>query len=227
MTDAATSNKKSKPKPRSVVELEAELAEAERSLSEAQRANSAAKTRLPALIAQADSEAIDECRHAIGDTAKAVRVLTEELEFYREAVKLAQVREHGAFNVRRLMTLQKLEAAMVRDHEALEEIITQLGAALKTARESAQELEIELNQCNVNYDAFLSVSTRLIGRSEMWAYLETDGAFGRARTLDSPVQLRESGRASLSLAAKEFRTLTLRTARMTLGFPADEGTSNG
>jgi hypothetical protein len=204
-----------KPSP-SVSELEAALTQAERRLLAAQRANSTARTTRPALLAQGNDIATADNRREISATEQRIRENTEEVEFARQAIETTKARDHAAFESQRLRNLEKLGAAMVSASTALEEITAQWAAARGAAHEAAVEFETELSRCNIPYDAFLSAATRLDGRVEMLLWAVTEGAFGRSRSLDSPSQLRESGRASLKLAAKEFRSVVLRTARLQL-----------
>lgn len=208
-----TSNKQSA----SVAELEAASTAAGQRLLTATRANSTARTTRPALLAQGNDLAIAENRREISATEKQVHDLTEEIEFASRAIETARQRDHAAFETQRLRTLEKLAAAMVSSNTALEDLTAKWATTRAAAHEAAREFEVELSRCNIPFDAFLSVATRLDGRVEMLLWAETDGAFGRARTLNTPHELRTSGQASLKLAAREFRVVTLRTARLKLG----------
>jgi hypothetical protein len=51
----------------------------------------------------------------------------------------------------------------------------------------------------------------------MGLFLATDGVFGHNRTLETPSQLKQSGRGSLKAAAHEYVTVKLRAVRDRLG----------
>jgi hypothetical protein len=205
-----------KPAP-SVVELEVSLTAAQQRLLAAHRANSTARTTRPALLAQGNDIAIAENRREISATAKQVRELTEEVEFASQAIESAKQRDHALFNQMRLRTIEKLMAVAVADHCELERTIDEFGKVLIAASASAAEAEAELQRSGIPYDRYLSIATRIKTRAEMCVWLATDGAMGRQPTLDTASQLRASGRASLKLAATEFRGLVMRTARLKFG----------
>ena len=52
---------------------------------------------------------------------------------------------------------------------------------------------------------------------DLQAWLDSSGSVGRAPGLDTALQLRESGRASMRIQANEFRGVVLRVARLALG----------
>lgn len=207
---------KTKP-PLVLADLEAELAELEQALAAAQRGNGAARQDLAAAIASADAEAIQQARQQIRDTAADIAELGTEMPAIRAAVEEAKTRLREQSQMQRGQVLGRLAKEMVESSGALEEEIVRFAAARKAAVDAATEYEMELARCSVTFDAYLSIATRLDARVELAMWLETDGKFGRARSLDTPTQLRESRRASLSLAANDFRTLTLSRARTQLG----------
>jgi len=128
-------------------------------------------------------------------------------------------------SIDRYRSLKELGDKMVCASQALESLTTQWAAARAQATSSASEFESALMQSGVRFDAFLSVATRLDGRAEMALWAETEGQFGRSRTLDTPQQLKANGLASLHKAATDFRALALREYRdqqKKLGFPIEE-----
>jgi hypothetical protein len=213
---------KPKPPQRTVEQLQTALENASHQLMLAQRAHSTAKTTLPLLLASGDEDAIAQCKEQISSSAAQVTQHTANVEAYRAAVGSAKARDIATFSAQRHAKLQSLMAAAVRDHDALEEAIERFGASVARARASAQAVEIELQRSNVTYDRFLSLSTRILGRVDMSLWLESEGVIGRGPALDTPMQLRESGRASLKLAVREFRGVTFRSAGIAIEDPDDQ-----
>lgn len=213
---------KPKPPQRTVEQLQSALENASHQLMLAQRAHSTAKTTLAVLLASGDEGAIAQCRQEIGSSAAEVAQHSANVEAYRAAVGSAKARDIATFSAQRHAKLQRLMVAAVRDHDALEEAIERFGAVMTRARASAEAVEIELQRSNVTYDRFLSLSIGLLGRVELSMWLETDRMIGRGPTLDTPMQLRDSGRASLKLAVREFRGVTFRSAGIAIEDPDDQ-----
>jgi hypothetical protein len=211
-------------KPPTAAEAREALTAHEAELLQARRANATARGAISRHKAAGDEEAELQCRRTIAATAKQIEALKEAIEIDQQTVAAVCARDHSAFNAKRYRTLSSLATAMVNSSATLEQVITQFAAARSQAQEAAAEFEAELSRCSITFDAFLSHATRLDGRVEMLLWLETGGSFGRTRTLETPEQLKQNGRASLHLAATEFRGVALRSARVTLGFSTDEVT---
>jgi chromosome segregation ATPase len=214
MSEAA---RKPKPQPLTVAELEKALEHASHLLLLAQRTNSAARSALPGLLASGDTDAIAECRREISESARQVQEFGESADSYREAIESAQRRDHLSFNARQLQQLERLLKKAVDDHIALERAIVEFAKSIATARASAEAAENELTRAGVTYDRFLSLAVRMMGRVDMSIWLETEGVMGRCPTLDTQSQSRASGKASLEMAANEFRGYVLKNARQVLG----------
>ncbi|HLN48595.1 MAG TPA: hypothetical protein VK251_03715 [Steroidobacteraceae bacterium] len=209
-------------KPPTIALAREALAAHERELLEARRANSAARAAISGYRANAEEAAEQQCKRTIATSAKQIEELTSVIAIDQASLEVVLAREVSVGNAKRYRNLETLAAAMVSASGALEDLTIQWAAARSMAREVAAEFESELNRCNVSYDAFLSAATRLDSRAEMLLWVETGGTFGRARTLETPEQIKQNGRASLHLAATEFRGVALRSARMTLGYSANE-----
>lgn len=203
--------------PMTLAELEVQQGEIEHQVLLAERAGAQARQDLATARKMLDAEAIALARQQIRKAAADAADLQDALADARAAVEAAKARNHAMFERNRLETLLKLADDMVAKSEALEAATVSWAATRNAAITAATEYETELARCAITFDAFLSVATRLDSRVELALYLETDGKFGRARTLDTPEQIRQSRRASLALAATEFRTLTLRGTRAQLG----------
>ena len=119
----------SAPAVATVDELEAGLAEAQERLVMVQRENSAARTELPSLIANADAEGIRQARQRIKSSASMLTGLAESIEAQREAIAQARRRDLGSFNRNRLQVLERLAADMVSTSEALEDLTTSMGSS--------------------------------------------------------------------------------------------------
>jgi hypothetical protein len=205
--------------PATIDELLTQQAELEQRLIHAERGNATARTELASAIAESDAEAISAARQQIRRTAADIAELGTDLSAARAKVEEAQARARIQAQGNRLEVLVRLAGEMVKTCEALEKATVCWAITRKAAITAATAFETELAHCNIGFDPFLSVAMRMDARVELLFWLETDGTYGRCRSLDTPMQLRESRRASLGLAAKDFRTFTLRQARGQLGIP--------
>jgi hypothetical protein len=214
--------KKPKPPQRSVEQLQTALENASHLLMLAQRAHSTAKSALSAHLISGDEDAIAQCGQEIISTSRQVAQHSNNVESYGQAVEAAKARDRSEWNAQRHGKLQQLMAAAVRDHGGLEEAIVKFGAAMAKARASAQAVEIELQRANVTYDRFLSLATQMLGRVDMSLWLESEGVIGRGPSLDTPMELRQSGRASLKLAVREFRGFIFKSLGIALDDTDDQ-----
>ena len=76
--------------PRTIESLRDEIATLERSASDMRRAESAARTSLPALIAQGDAAGIASARETIKLAEAKLKRAVSDLEHTREALRVAQ-----------------------------------------------------------------------------------------------------------------------------------------
>ncbi|MGO9935141.1 MAG: hypothetical protein ACLPV8_25465 [Steroidobacteraceae bacterium] len=212
---------KTKP-PATLAEREAALADIGHRIMRTERDKAQALQNMNGARKMADAEAINLARQQIRKSAADLADLADALADARAAVDEAKADAHTQFNRNRLAVLLRLATEMVETSTALEKSTAHWAGARKAAIAAAAAFETELSRCAVGFDGFLSVATRLDARVELLLWLETDGQYGRARTHETPTQLRENRRASLALAAEDFRTLTLRAARGQLGIPSSE-----
>jgi hypothetical protein len=204
-----------------VADLEQEQADIEHAIMLAERASGQARQNLKDATAQADTEAISDARSAMRTAEAKASSLRSDLAVVVEQLDQARELYRQRSQQDRFAALQRLRTALILTSESLE------GATVKWAAErdkhltAAREFENEIRRCGVTVDASLSVSLLLDGRLSMLVYLETDGAHGRSRSLETPTQIRQSRRASLVHAATDFSEFSLRLARAQLGLSAE------
>jgi hypothetical protein len=208
---------KPKPSPPPVAGVREALEAHEAELIEARRANAFARSSVAFHKASGDAGLLEESRRTIASTGKKIAELEAAIEEDQATLVELQARARNQFNGDRYKVLSDLAIAAVKASTSLDEAIATFAATREKARETAAAFEAELSRCNITYDPFLSHATRLDSKTELALWAASDGLYGRARTMETPQQIRDSGRASIRAAATEFREVCLRSARATLG----------
>lgn len=201
---------------RTAASLQAEVRTLETNLAQAQRAQSAAKSRLPTLIASGDADEITECRKSIQRYDKQITELVASVEETREALQITQERGRAAARSQAYGALKSQLTATRKAMDELADKVVGFAAALKKARSAVEEDEGEMRRAGVMPDPYI-LRLKLVALVEILLHLESDGIVGQTRGLDSPHQLRQNGRADLKKAVREYETLTLQRARHVLG----------
>jgi chromosome segregation ATPase len=196
-------------------QLRAQLTELKRQRSEATRLNNAAKVELQNRVAEGNPERIEWGREDIANSAKRIADLTQDIDATEGAVRKAEADERAAINVRNYVALQKTVADARKKIEDLGDAGKNLAKALKAALAALQSVDGEMLAAGVTPDPYI-LQAKLKGILDLALHLESDGLLGAARTLESPDQLRRSGRACLMRAAQEFHTLTMQRIRGSL-----------
>jgi hypothetical protein len=210
-----------KPTPRTVGQLTAELADHERLLLEAQRANSAARNALGGLIAGGDAAAIADCRRDIKLSAAKVKELTDALEFSREAIRIAKGRDQAATDAHAYRLIKERVADARKDIDALADAIVAFAIAFKKSGAALGSVDGLMRNSGVTPEVYV-LTAKLLGMTQMALHLESGGILGEGRTLESPEEIRRSGRADLKRAAAEFQAVYLRHARQQLHIMREE-----
>jgi len=211
---------KQKSAPRTAEQLAAELADLERQLHEVRRMENAARSELPRHIVAGDTQAVAQGREDIALCEKRIKELTAAIESAREAARLASERDRGKLNTAAYRTVRRLVADQVAAIEQLEGAVQAFAGAYFAAEEGLEAVASAMRQAGVEPDRYL-LSAKLHGITDRALHLETRGFFGRARTLDSPDELRRSGAASLVHAGREWQAVTLRQVRHALQIPEE------
>lgn len=209
---------KPRPPPPKLSELEHEIEQLSHRLMLAQRANSAALSARVLLRAQRDEIAIAANRREIADTAEQIRDLTDELECAREDLaKAKEIERHDAKRV----CFERIKgelALLVKEAGACED--SGSPKDLVKVRERRRRVYDELSLAGVahdrRYDGHIFNDAVIVTTHELQQWLDSGGVVGRGPGLDTPLQLRQSGRASLRAQANAFRAYTLRIARLVL-----------
>ncbi|MGB9332624.1 MAG: hypothetical protein WCB10_17805 [Steroidobacteraceae bacterium] len=206
--------------PRTIESLRDEIATLERSASDMRRAESAARTSLPALIAQGDAAGIADARETIKLAEAKLKRAVSDLEHTREALRVAQARDRAQESARAYRNCEKLVSDTRRDVEAMGDALIAFALALKAAMAGLNSADSAMMHAGVTPDHW-SLRAKLIGIVQIALHLESGGLVGQVRTLDSADELRENGRADLKLAAREYHTLTLQRLRSKLHITAE------
>jgi hypothetical protein len=206
---------KQKPAPRTASQLSQQVADDERRLLEARRLNSTARNALPTHLASGDEEAIAQCRREIAGSGVRIKELIEAIDSGKEAIQVARERERAAANAQTLRELERSTADARKQVEVLGDTIKAFAIAYKATHAALESLESQMRQAGVTPDPYV-LRAKLEGLVDLALHLESGGLLGEQRTLDSPDQLRASGRASLRHAAQEFHTLTMQRLRSAL-----------
>jgi hypothetical protein len=199
-------------------ELEGEIEQLSHRLVQAQRANSAALNARVALRGKGDEIAIAANRREIADTAEQIRDLTDEIECARQ--DLAKIKEIDRSEAKRA-TFERIRAelgALLKDASACED--SGSPKDLAKVRDRRRRVYDELSLAGIahdrRYDAHIFNDAVIVTTHELQQWLDSGGVVGRGPGLDTPEQLRQSGRASLRAQANAFRAYTLRIARLVL-----------
>jgi hypothetical protein len=198
------------------------LAVRSRLLLDARRENATARGQLHLLKASGDEAGARRAAATIRSSGEQIEDLVAQVATDEKMIETLIARAAQEGNARRFHALEAPADHMVRSSLALEDHIIQFVGALAEAKATAAAFETALVNCGIPFDAFLSVATRLDPRVELSLWAESGGTFGRARTLESPEQIKTSGLASVHKAASDFRTVTLRDARSKLGYTGEE-----
>lgn len=203
------------PGPRAVESLTAELQDYERRLLSLKREHQSEKSRLPLLISQGDTEALAKCRKLIIAAAAKMAEYSETVDGLRGAITLAEQRDVAASHAAALRAIEKRLNAVTRTATALDEATKLYGKALLDHRLAVQESDAELRLCGMTADRY-ALELKVVGIAALALFIETGHVFGEARTLDSDYQVRQAGKDSQKLAAKEYCAVTLRRAQQSL-----------
>jgi hypothetical protein len=201
---------------RSAGELAVDLRKAEEELLNAHHVNSVARSRLPRLIHAGDQAKIAECKASIASTARTIVELTEKAEFLREAVKAAEQSAVQDCNLRSFEAIRKAVSEPVKTAAKIDNLITSLAQAIDELIAGKADADSALSHAGISPLRDLLTAAIVKNTVDMKLYVETGGEFGKAVTIDSLHQLRESGRANLNKAASDYQQLTLRHARIML-----------
>src|SRR5258708_1617626 len=200
------------PAPPTAAQLTAELAALERQLHEARRGENAARSSLPGNIVAGDKEAVAQGREDIAFCENRIKELTAAIETTKEAARLASERERGTLNGAAYQTIKRLITDEVASLQQLEGSIEAFAGAYFTAEKGLEAVDLGMRQAGVVPDVY-ALRAKLQGITDRCLHVETRSAFGRARALDSPDELRRSGAASLTHAGRAWQIVTIRQVR--------------
>lgn len=210
-----------KPRPPGnspIAVLESEITQLSNLLMLAQRANSAALSERARLRSQGDEMSIAANRREIADAAEQIREFTDALEYARAA--LAKAKEIERCDAKRVNfeRIRNELGLLVKEAVACED--SGSPKDLAKVRERRRRVYHELSLAGIandrRYDAHIFNDSVIVTTHELQQWLDSDGVVGRGPGLDTPMQLRQSGRASLRAQANAFRAYTLRIARLVL-----------
>jgi hypothetical protein len=202
--------------PRTVADLEAELERIDHVLLQYQRGRNAARTRVPDLMANGDTQGIEDCRKEIATLDAQILDFTARRGDTQDAIRIALDRERATFSAQNYRDIRKQVAAFKTDVFRLADSIEAFGKALIQARAQQDTMEAAMRTAGADPDPYV-IRTKLMGLLELNLYVATDGAVGKPRSLYSPDELRQSGNASLKRAANEAHEFFLRQVRNKLG----------
>jgi hypothetical protein len=200
-----------------VSDLEFLQAQIERDLVAAQRKRSAALNARAAVICEGIPAQVAASRLAVSEAGAEIHSLEEELKSTTEAVALAKKSERGSLNNTRYAAIRRAVGRLVQSASACED--SGSAKALVKVREDRQSVADELSRSGVPTDTVqhLFTDAQILRIYDLQVWLDSDQTAGRGPGLDTPLQLRESGRASLRIQSNEFRSVVLRSARLSLG----------
>ena len=206
-----------KPKnaPRSSASLEAELETLQRSLGLAQHNQNQLRSSGPALKAEGDEDRANSASKELALLDIKIAQIRVSIEQTEHAKRHAKERERAERNALAYAGLQKGVGDARKKVEDLGTAAKNLAIALKDARAALQTVDGQMRVAGVTPDPYV-LQAKLMGILKMALHLESGGLLGEALTLDSPEQLRRSGRACLVRAAQEFHALTMQRIRSTL-----------
>lgn len=206
--------------PPTLAELQAEVADLEHQLHQTRRGESAARNDLPRAIVAGDAEVIARGREDIAFCQKRIEELSAQLETARQAAQLAEQRDRGKANGQAYSAIRKLVANELAALEGLEGAITAFAEAYAASKAGLNAVDVRMRQAGVEPDPMV-LRAKLQGIADRLLCLATDREFGSLRGLATPDDLRRSGAASLTMAAREWQVVTLRQARHALHIPEE------
>jgi len=207
---------RNKCEPRSVADLEVELARCDSVLLQAQRAKNAARTSIPALMVAGDNAAIDACRDEIATLDSHIATFTERREQTHDAIQAAKRRDQAKYAAEEYQHLRKQLADFKTANFRLDASINVFAEAFMQVRAQLAALEAAMVNAGCTPDPY-AFRVKFAAMLQMGLWLATDGVLGENRTMDTPKQLRESRRADLKAAAVEAYELYMRQVRAKLG----------
>jgi hypothetical protein len=205
------------PQPK-LADLQTEIEQLSHRLMLAQRANSTALIARVAIRSQGDAFAIAGNRREIADTAEQIRDLTDELAAARGGLDHAAAAARSEENRERFERIKDELGLLVKEAAACED--SGSPKDLVKVRERRRRVYDALSLAGIaydrRYDAHIFNDSLIVKTHELQQWLDSDGVIGHGPGLDTPLQLRQSGRASLRAQANAFRAYTLRIARLVL-----------
>lgn len=207
---------------RTVAELSADAIDIERQLMDATQVNALARSRLQKLLILGDAAKAKTCRAEIASSAARITELTAEAEELREAIKDADASEVENARLKSFEAIATACKAVRQATVEYDEVIVALSKAAQTLSGAKANADAVMQRAGVAPLRDHLTEAHVKNLVDMKTFVETDGQHGKAVTMDSLHQLRQSGRASLAKAGSDYLALSLRHAAIMLGVDQTE-----
>lgn len=203
-------------KPRTVKQLRIQIEGLESAAVEAETAYNAAKSAQARLVVRGSEQEIAAGSRKVQEAKRLLSAAVDDLATAREALEIAKAGEQQDSAQESERQLQALLSELTKEAAAIEKAVETLGQRLPKLIAANDAVELALVSLGVTPDpwAFRAKYTRVI---ELGLWLSSEGKFGVMPAVDSKHQLKQSGQASITRLAAEYKTVLLRRVRSALG----------
>jgi hypothetical protein len=206
------SNMGSRKRAPTADEAAAQLRRHETELVNLQRIARRTRSELIAAKASGDTAAEAQSLQESSAVAKKIDEVTVAIDVTKGTIEVLVARERETNRLECSDTIRKASGAFKDKVFALADAQKAFAAALMAVRLEQDALDAVMVRSGVTPDPY-EFRAKFIPTLQVSLSLETQGVLGEKRTLDTSMQLEQSGRANLKRVAAEYHELIMRRVR--------------